>query len=65
MTWEGTRSVSRLTSVSRVEAYWRALTDGQRCKLIALCCHSCGGCGGCGGGGCGKLDPSCRCWDDS
>ena len=37
-----------------VEAYWRALTDEQRCKLIALCCHSCGSCG--------KLE-SCRCWD--
>jgi hypothetical protein len=43
--------------VECAEAHWRSLTDEQRCNLISLCCHSCGGCG--------KLDPSCRCWDDS
>jgi hypothetical protein len=49
---DGAHSAVRL--VGHVEAYWRSLTDEQRCNLIALCCHSCGGC-----------DPSCLCWDDS
>lgn len=33
---------------------WRALADGQRLELMALCCHNCG-----------SLDPRCRCGDDS
>lgn len=36
------------------EATWRVLSDEQRLSLIGQCCTSCG-----------KLDPSCRCGDDS
>lgn len=35
-------------------AWWADLTDEHRVALIGQCCRSCG-----------KLDPSCRCGDDS